>query len=162
MKRSKSLDALLNHFGQFELPINFTEDTINIYSAQNQPLSEALIALYLSKWDPEIDEYTEFIPCAMIAETEEYIALVYYKATLLKYEYILVTLDRSESLVSKKVIAGTVIENEVIKHSVARIDTDLIIHIMVGHQINNEFDPSHNKSYTMEISPAGEINLFEE
>jgi hypothetical protein len=163
MKRSKSLDALLNYFPVIELPLNFTEETISVYSKENKPLPDALIDLYISKWENEIDEYTEIIPCALITENEDFISLVYYKASLLRYDYFLISIDRSESLISKKSIAGTIVDGDIVKQSVARIDQDLIIHIMVGHLTNNnQIDPSQNLGFTMEIMPSGEIQFFDD
>ena len=163
MKRSKSLDAFLKYFPKLELPINFTEETVAIFSKENDPLPAALLDLYIAKWEPEIDEYTEVIPCAMVEENENFISLVYYKASLLRYDYFLISIDRSESLISKKSIAGTIVDGNVVKQSVARIDQDLIIHIMVGQISERQtINPSLNQGYSMEILPSGEIQFFDE
>ncbi|HPK09334.1 MAG TPA: hypothetical protein PK147_03540 [Saprospiraceae bacterium] len=161
MKKTKELNHFLKFFPEIELPANFTEETAQIFSAENEALPQSLIEFFVTKWEGELDEFTEIIPCAKIAESDEYAAIVYYKISLLKHEFILATIGTDAHLIDKKTIAAFMAEDQVLRQSVARIDEDLIIYIMAGHAVSEfQFDPSQNQSFSMEIMPSGNIEFY--
>ena len=122
----------LSFFPVVDLPITLSEDMVEIFSKNNKVLPSSAIAEFISKWEPEIDEYVEFIPCIQLPAEEEFIGLVYWKGGLMQYEYIIVTLTKKGELISRKSISSTIVEGDAIKKSVAHIDEDLIINIMAG------------------------------
>jgi len=70
----------------------------------------------------------------------------------------LITLDKSGNLINRKSIANTVIDDKIIKKSVASIEQDLIINIIAGQTYDGEeYDASFSKAFSMEILPTGEI-----
>ena len=152
---------VLQFFPEVELPVLFSEETIQVFSKENPPFPNAMVQTLLVEWEGELDEYTEYVPCAHIDSNEDYHAMVYWKGGLLAYEYILVTIDaRSEvaKLISRKVISSTVTEGEVIKKSVASIDSDFIIHVMAGaNPLGSDYNAAQSQAFTMEIQTTGDI-----
>jgi len=162
MAQPPKLDHFLDYFPEVELPVTMAEDTITTIDSMNEVLQKAMIEHYIIPWETgqDIDEYTEFVPCFKLPDTSEnYHAVVYWKGGLLKYEYLLVTFDKKEGkLISRKSIAGTIADGDVLKKSVAQIDEDLIIHIMagVGHA-DKDYNPDNSQAFNMEIMSTGEI-----
>ncbi|MEZ4894508.1 MAG: hypothetical protein R2778_16030 [Saprospiraceae bacterium] len=57
----------------------------HIFSKENDPLSDALISQFIHPLEtifPD-EEMTEYVPCFGIADTEKFIALVWWKAELM-------------------------------------------------------------------------------
>lgn len=150
---------LLNYFPEVELPVTLSEEYISTFSTSNKPLPIALIQEFIIRWEAEeSDEFTEYVPCLKIPDTEEYFALVYWKGGLLKYEFILVTLQKDGTLITRRPIASTMSDNNTVRKSVAKIDEDLIIHIVAGENMPETiYDPADSQSFSMEILPSGDV-----
>lgn len=154
-----TLTDLLRFFPEVELPITLSEDMAHSFSSTNKPLPQAILYEFMTVWEGELDEFTEYVPCLKISvDSDTYHALVYWKAALLSYEFILVTIDTKGNLIDRRPIASTLSDTNTIKQSVAHIDEDLIISIMAGVNIADEqYDPAHSQPFTMEIMTDGKI-----
>jgi len=166
---SNSLEQLLEIFPEITPPITISEDSAVNFSSKNKPISLELIQEYFTVWD-NFDEYTEIVPCFQLNVPNNYYGLVYWKGSLLSYEYILLILSKDGTLISKKVIAGTISNGQTIKKSVATIDENLSIYTMVGEQDVSDlsYNPTHSSAFKFEIEVDGtisssqeEINLWE-
>lgn len=165
MSKKTTLEGLLDFFPDVELPVTLSEDYTSTFSANNAPLPQAVIEEYILRWEEseEIDEFTEYVPCFQLPEAEHYKALVYWKGGLLKYEYILVTLDNTGLLLERKILASTLSDNFTVRKSVAQIDEDLIITIIAGETIEGTvYNPERSQSFTMEILHDGHIIFSDE
>jgi hypothetical protein len=152
------LERILHYFPETELPVLISEDYLSEYETNSDPFPQSFIDEIIMEWEKEIDEFTEFIPCVRLPKEEKYEAVIYWKGGLLKYDFILVTLDKKGELISKKSIASTLVHDNVIKKSVASIETDHIINIVAGQTLDgDEYDASLSKAFSMEILPSGEI-----
>jgi len=158
-KKTLSFDAFLNYFPEVELPITISEDLVHTADSFNKVLPASAVEDYILKWeDGEVDEYTEYIACFRLPETDEYHAIVYWKGGLMRYEYFLVTLNKQGELIAKKPVSTTISDGNTVKKSVAQIDEDLIIHIMAGENLADEkYDPNNSKAFNMEIMFTGDI-----
>ncbi len=157
-KRTPSIQDFLSYFEEVTPPLVITEDTISNIKDVTRPLPNEMIIEFIQRWDESIDELTEITPCFSLPPTSEYTAIVYWKASLLKYEYIMVTLDSSHTMIAKKTLCGTLIEGDIIKKSVAKIDEDLIIHIQAGAQYaDSDYSPDLSQSYSIEILESGDM-----
>ncbi|MBT8231914.1 MAG: hypothetical protein HKO66_13540 [Saprospiraceae bacterium] len=162
-KVSKSLEKLVSLFPEIAPPITISEESVIAFSSKNKPISLDLMDEYFSVWD-QIDEFTEMVPCFQLNISDGYYALVYWKGSLLTYEYILITLDKNNTLISKKVIAGTISNGQTIKKSVATIDEEYCIYTAVGEQdvsIRN-YIPTNSSAFKFEIEPDGTISSSQE
>jgi len=151
----------LAKFPPVAMPVTLGEDTHHTFSKENDPLSDAMIAQFIHPTE-EItadDEFTEYIPCFSIDNTEAFIALVWWKAELLNYEYVLATFNDKGELISRAVIAGTTIKDGTVTRSVAFINDEWEITIGEGTSPdgNQLFDPTTSRTRHMEILLNGEI-----
>jgi hypothetical protein len=158
-KKKFHIADLVEFFPGLEMPVTLSNDSAWKISENNRPIPAVLIEEYILGWeDEEPDEMTEFVPCFKIEGTTEFTALVYWKAGLLKYEYIIVTLDKRGQLISRKQIAGTSVDGDLIKSYVAHIDEDLTIHIVAGANKEGEhFSSAKSQEFHMDILPGGEV-----
>ena len=152
------LDKILHYFPEIELPTIVSDDYLSEYESNADPFPQVFIDEVLLDWEKEADEFTEFIPCFRLPKEEKFNSVVYWKGALLRYDFILVTLDKNGDLINKKSIASTIVNDNVIKKSVASIEPDLIINIIAGQTLDGEeYDASMSKAFAMEILPSGEI-----
>ncbi|MBL7781263.1 MAG: hypothetical protein JNM22_08590 [Saprospiraceae bacterium] len=149
-------------FPPVPMPVTLGEDTHHTFGVENEPLPDAMIEQFIlpaESSDAVLDEFTEYVPCFAIEDTEQFIALVWWKATLLHYEYYLATFTLKGELIDCKVIAQTnVVDNRVFR-SVAHINEEYEITIGEGtsSEGGSHFDPTTSKTRFMEIMANGEI-----
>ncbi len=161
---SRTLEQLLQCFPKLEPPLSLSGEAITSFSAKNPPIPAALIEKLFSKWE-EMDEFTEFVPCFQLESYGDHRIIVYWKGSLLSYEYILMTLTPKAGVIAKKVIAGTLSNNQTVKESVAVIDEDLNIFTVVGESGSEDvmkYDPKDSSSFKFEILPDGTISSSKE
>jgi hypothetical protein len=152
------LEKILHYFPETELPVLISEDHLSEFEINSDPFPQVFIDEVLLEWEKDADEFTEFIPCFRLPKEEKFNAIVYWKGALLRYDFVLVTLDKNGELINKKSIASTIVNDNVIKKSVASIEPDLIINIVAGQTLDGEeYDASMSKAFAMEILPTGEI-----
>lgn len=151
----------LAKFPPVMMPVTLGEDTHHTFSTENDPLSDALISQFIHPTESVAadDEFTEYVPCFSIDNTEQFIAVVWWKAELLNYEYVLATFNDKGELISRAVIAGTQIESGIVTRSVAVINEEWEITIGEGTSPdgNQIFDPSTSRTRNLEILVNGEI-----
>jgi hypothetical protein len=158
----KELKTLLSYFPDVELPVTLTDDSLTHINATNDLIPEALLLEVFVKYEETIgSEFVEIMPCFKIKMVDEKIhALVYWRGDLLRYEFIILTLNQDGSIIDKKVLCGTVIDGNIVKKSVANIDPDYGIHIIAGaynSAITNTYDGTASQSFSMELLPTGEL-----
>lgn len=152
------LERILHYFPETSLPVLVSEDHLSEYEAESDPFPQSFIDEILLEWEKEADEFTEFIPCFKLPKEDKFNAVVYWKGSLLRYDFMLVTLDKNGELINKKSIANTIVNELIIRKSVASIEPDLIINIIAGQTMDgDEYDASMSKAFAMEILPTGEI-----
>jgi hypothetical protein len=152
------LERILHYFPATELPVLISDDHLCDFEAGSDPFPQSFIDEILLEWEKEADEFTEFIPCFKLPSEEKFDAVVYWKGSLLRYDFMLITLNKAGDVINKKSIASTIVNDNIIKKSVATIEPDLIINIIAGQTEDGaEYDASRSKSYSMEILPSGEV-----
>jgi hypothetical protein len=148
-------------FPPVSMPATLGEDTHHVFGTENDPLSDELIAQFIHPTEEVIpdDEFTEYVPCFAIDNTEQFIALVWWKAELLNYEYVLATFDLKGKLIDREVIAFTRVGEGKVQRAVALINSALEINIALGTSSDSGdvLDPDTSKTLEMEILPSGEI-----
>lgn len=150
----------LERFPEIELPITLSEDLHLTFSEKNQPFNPLMIEQYiLAIESEEPDELTEFIPCFRIPETHDFYAVVYWKAGLMNYQYIMATFDKGGNLVDKRVLGGTYSDGNIITRSIATIDLDWMIYVVSGQtdSQDNAYDAGTSKAFDLELLPDGQI-----
>ena len=159
------LDNFLERFPLIEMPITIGEDSHHSFSKQNEPLQQKMIDQYLLPYEGgEQDEFTEFVPCLRIPKTHQFHAIIYWKASLMDYQYILMTLTEKGDLIDKRVIAGTFSDGNTLTNSVATIDEDWVIYIASGQSKASiqHYDASSSRAYKLELLPEGNIVNYQD
>ncbi|MEO1258352.1 MAG: hypothetical protein AAFZ15_06130 [Bacteroidota bacterium] len=154
-----SYQHFLDKFPSLKLPVTLKEEDAHTYSAENQPLPHKLIGEFILPYEEEVDEFTEYVPCFKLSGTKNFDAIVYWKAGLLNYQYVMLTLGKGGKAIDKKVIAGTFSDGQIITRSVARIDDDMSIFIMSGQasRTDEKYNASQSTTIELEILPDGKL-----
>jgi hypothetical protein len=165
-----------DYFPEIELPVTLSEEYSSVFTKYNRPLPEELINSYILEQklffgdeqtdgpDTNSDELVEYVPCFHLPDQKEFFAVVYWKADLLKYEYIIHTFDKKGKSIARQIIASTTSDGNKIRQIVATIDQDLEIYVIGGDASgDNTYDPEKSKAFSLEITPDGQfIHHFEE
>jgi hypothetical protein len=150
----------IEFFPLLELPFSLLPDISQIPSA-SLPLPGVMLDAYILPFEgDEVDEFTEYIPYGRIAGIKDFHALIYWKASVMQYEFILATYTLEGDLLNHAIIGGLRSDQEGILHSVAIVNDDLSITIAEGLSIDEEesLDISKTNTYQMAIKPDGFIS----
>ncbi|MFN7325201.1 MAG: hypothetical protein ACK5SQ_01325 [Chitinophagales bacterium] len=148
----------LNRFPTVELPLTLGEEAHHVFSTENQPLSAEMIEQFIASLDggPQ-DEFTEYVPCFSFVTEEQYVGLVWWKAELLNYQYVLAVFSAKGEPLDRQVISYTQVKGAAIRRAVATIDTDFSILIAEGLSDTELYDPESTRTRVLEILPNGRI-----
>ncbi len=154
-----TFNQFIQIFPEEKLPITITEDSASVYSLENIAMPQKAIDEFLLEIDPDVDEMTEFVPGFRIPGLKDIHAIVYWKAGLLNYQYILATFEKSGKLIDSHVIAGTVSDGLSIVRTVARIGEDMTIYMVSGmaEGSEEEYDASQSTARELELLPDGRL-----
>jgi hypothetical protein len=152
------LERILHYFPETELPVIVSDEHLSSFEASASPFPQAFVDEIVSVWEGEADDFTEFIPCFRLPGQEKFDAIVFWKGSLLRYDFVLATLDKNGNIIGKKAIASTIVQDALIRKSIASIEPDLTIHIIAGQTVDGtEYEASLSKAFSMEILPDGQI-----
>ena len=122
------------------------------------PLPGAMLDAFILPFEKdEIDPYTEYIPFGRVVGTKGYHALIYWKAGVMQYEFILATYTLEGEPLSHAIVGGIRYEDEGILHSVGVIHEDKSITIAEGMTTGDEDQKlsQDTQVYQMKILPTG-------
>jgi hypothetical protein len=156
------LSHFVEMFPEVPLPVTLNDEAIHTFSQNNEVLSAQMVEQFLEPLTGEsTDEFTEFVPCFRIPETFEMTALVFWKAGLMNYQYVLATYDnKSGALIDIRVLGGTFSDGRVITRSIATIDDDWIIYVVSGQTEGSEdetYDAKRSRAVEFELLADGKI-----
>lgn len=154
-----SLDDFIGFFPEVRLPVTLTDAMASVFSQTNPPAPQELIAQFILPYEEEAaDELTEFVPCFRIPETHDFHALVYWRASLMRYQFVLLCLDKTGRLIDRKVLSGTFSRENTLIQSVATIDEDWEILVVSGQAAEGTlYQASSSSSFRLELLPEGQI-----
>lgn len=165
MPATISFEYFLEQFPVAELPITIGEDTVRTISKETQPLNRQVIEQYLMRYEEAAmnEEFTEFIACFQLPVQEQFIGLVYWRADLLQYHYVLVTLDaKTGEQIDRQVISGTSYNGAELIQSSGYISEDLMVFVVSGQGQAEDYDYSAAGSTAnrFQITDSGKILEF--
>ncbi len=157
-----SFEHFLEMFPELELPVTLTEETSSDFSNNNDPFPAAMIDAFLIPLQEMVEDssVTEYIPCFKIPDTYEFHAVIYWKASLLTYQYAMATFTKRGELIDHRIIAGTYFDGKTLTQSVATVDKDWTIYVVSGQtdETNDlSYDASTSKAFNLELLPDGNI-----
>ncbi|MEY4927613.1 MAG: hypothetical protein RI894_2049 [Bacteroidota bacterium] len=170
-------NLFLKYFPEIELPVLLGEDEHHTFSAENEMLPLDLVGKFLLQGEYEFiplaqdaleaeevadeNEFIEYIPCFKLPDTEGFHAIVYWKADLLTYEYVLNTFDLQGKSIAAHVIGGMKAEGNQVKQQVTHIQEDGFIYIAEGiaeYEVGTtDFDALDGKTVRLELLNSGKI-----
>ncbi|NJO87399.1 MAG: hypothetical protein HC821_05380, partial [Lewinella sp.] len=145
MSKQVSLSFFLSQFPEVELPVTIGEDTARAISSETPPLNTLLVEEYLLPLEvAEVnEEFTEFVACFQLPQHDNYVGLVYWRADLLQYHYVLVTLNpKTGDLLDRRVVAGTSYEGGELIQSSAAITEERTVYVVSGQGLGYDYDYS--------------------
>lgn len=158
-----SFKELLHYFPKVDLPITLGEHTHHNFSENNEPLPLALVTHFFEPLHrEEMDEHTEFIPGFLLPDTFGFVAMVYWKASLMNYQHILLTTTEKGEYIDHRVIAGTAFDMDTVVQSVATITPDWEIVIVSGISGDGQMDTQQTTARQLELLPEGVIQELED
>jgi len=157
-KNDITVEEMLSFFPELELPITLTEESAVDFSNHNKALPFEALVKFILPYENEHDDLTEYVPCFRLMKTFDIHVLVYWKASLMNYEYKMLTMTKDGTFIDGKVIAGMLSNNETIIRTVSTIDEDWIIHSVVGEENTKSNTLNTNsRAFTLELLATGEI-----
>jgi len=102
-----TFENFMHFFPMVELPYTITSDTQRLISQKCDPLSATWMFNFVLDKDAIIDEFTEYMPCFSIPDTNDFFAIVFWEAGIEGSTYYLTTFSKNGILIDKKKIAGT-------------------------------------------------------
>lgn len=161
MRKQPTVDfaEFIEFFPELDLPLSLLPDVSQI-PVDPLPLPGILQDAFIRPFEAEeLDEFTEFVPFGRIAGTKDFHAVVYWKASLLRYEYILATYSKTGEPLSHAIVGGIRYEEEGTIHSVAVVHEDYRINIAEGLSDVGllSMDPAQTQTYQMALLPSGMI-----
>ncbi|MEL6277169.1 MAG: hypothetical protein AAFU03_18865 [Bacteroidota bacterium] len=162
MPKKVSFEHFLDRFPVTELPLTIGEETVRAISKELPPLNPRIIEEYILPLEEGKvnDEFTEFVACFQLPPQENFIGLVYWRADLLQYHYVLVTLDsKTGELIDRNIIAGTSYDGGELTQSSAAITDELTVYVVSGQGHGEDYDYSAAGSTAsrFQISEQGKI-----
>jgi hypothetical protein len=157
---SLTFAQFLSRFPEIELPIVLNEETHHAFSEKNEPLTTPMIQQFiLPIAQEEPDDLTEFIACFKLPKTDDFHAVVFWKAALLQYTYTLATFNKKGAYIDHRTIAGTFVDQQTITISVATINEEKEIYIASGQSGSSDagYDAGSSTTYELELLPDGQI-----
>jgi hypothetical protein len=161
-QRTTFLD-FLSLFPEIEFPVTLTSDSHHIFSKNNDPLPEYIVQKFLEDISgEESSEYKEYIACFRLPDHFDFYGIVFWKADLMKYEYVLTTFDKKGRLIGKQVIAGTKSNGKTILERIATLQEDGSIVVAEGENEADElyYQAGKSRTYHFELLQTGDILLL--
>jgi hypothetical protein len=148
----------LGRFPEIELPVTLRDDSNHDFEA-NPPLQDEMIDQYIMRYEAvEMDDFTEYMACFQLPKSEKFQALVYWKAALMNYDFVIATYGKDGNMIDKKAIAGIKVIGQDISRSIATINDDLSINIAEGMEVNGgDFNADTTKARRFQIAENGLI-----
>lgn len=158
-----NFEQFLAKFPEIELPITFTEDTHLDFSKENDPITAQETADFIEKYEATApDDMTEYVACMRLVKRDPkqpFVAIVYWRAGLLNYDYVLATYNpQTGKMLDKKAIAGTRVENGNVTLKVATITERYAVLSSEGAAVQGtEFIADSAKMSRLEVLENGII-----
>jgi hypothetical protein len=148
-------------FPEVQLPVLINDELARLASLNNTPLSDALVQEFILPGETEdFTEFTEYVPCFRVPDTKLFHAVVYWRAELLNYQFVLITFTEKGEEIDRYALCGTVSDGDLLIQSVATIQEDWTILVVSGQtdaRDTNSFDPTQSTSIELELLPDGTI-----
>lgn len=162
--RSEDFRLFLGYFPEVTLPVTLTFESRRAFGEDMPPLPELLAAPFFYRWEEEVpDLLTEFLPGFQV-RMGKFLALVYWKAALLHYAYVMVIVDGQGELIDRMLLAETIAGQDEIRQGAALIREDgMILMAESAQDIHDPLgDPRQTITERWRVNPEGRFVEAEE
>ena len=160
MELTEQLDfsAFLERFPIIELPVQIDSESFHDVNSVNEPLPNILVSAYLQRTG-EDEDLAEYVPVFRLPGGETFVALVYWRAGLLKYAYLVATYTLNGGLIDQTTLASTIYSEEKIIKSIAKFDEEGFVTVIEGveNAKTHELSAAESKQLFFEILDNGTI-----
>lgn len=142
-----TLADLCVYFPEVDLPITITEESYRHFPEDRSlGVHDLLVSFLQQALHEEHDEYTEIIPgfSFRVPSHSGYVALVWWKANLLTYSYILATFNMQAQLVASLPLAIVQVQGDAILRQAAHINEVGQIYTVEGLAKGETFQAESN------------------
>ncbi len=165
MRKKNDFERFIELFPEVELPVTISDNSHLVFSKKNKPFHPLIIQEFIEPIEPEVsDNTTEFIPGFRIAGLKDHHAVVYWRADVMKYQYVLVTFNQFGEMLDKRTIAGTFSDGFQLVQSVATISEKKIIYIASGQSAIDEakYEAASSAVHRMQLNDDGHIEVLDQ
>jgi len=150
--------VFLNKFTIVEPTIQLDNDTYNEINAIHEPLPNILVSSFVERLGAN-EDLAEYVPVFRLPDLNNFICLVFWRAGLLQYDYILATYTQEGGRIDQKVIASTIYSEEKTIKSIAKFDEEGMITVVEGVEDSRTGDliAANSKQFYFEILENGSI-----
>jgi DNA-binding Lrp family transcriptional regulator len=133
MNSNNTLDfeSYLKRFTKVELPVQLDENSYQTINQLNEPLPDIIVSLFVDRIGKE-EDLAEYVPVFRLPDQNSFVLLVYWRAGILQYDYILVTYTQDGHRIDQKVISSIIFTSDLIHKSVAQFDAEGLITVVEG------------------------------
>ena len=152
-------DNFLERFPEAELPATLRDDS-NFDFEKNDTLQPQMLEDYILPYEAtEMDDFTEYLSCFRLPPQEKWVAVVYWKAGLMNYDFVIATYQLATgTMIDKKAIAGVKVEGQDVKRIIATINSDFSIVVAEGLETTGaDYVADSTKTHRYEILESGII-----
>jgi hypothetical protein len=152
----------INFFPEVDLPYTITSDTQRMLSINNDPMSATWMFNFVLGENDTIDDCTEFMPCFSLANTQQFIAIVFWQAGIEGSAYYLTTFSKTGVLIDQAKIAGTKYGSDGLYQMVCTISPNWLFSTVEGKldekgQAASVSESEKHQYKSLQLSGDGEI-----
>lgn len=154
--------TFLKFFPKMDYPIDLNEDAHHTFSVENKPLPSAFIEAFIQPYEKdEADEFTEYVPCFQLPNNDIYHGIVYWRAKLMDYHYMLNTYEKDGTFIQAIHIAGLRTDGEQVAKLFCTIKDKNHIHLVAGSSSVDQthYDASTSKAFIIQLEDDGTADI---
>ena len=145
-----------------ELPVSLNEEDHHTFSVENKPLPENLIQQFIRPYEKEdMDEFTEYVPCFRLPKTKEYVGIVFWRAKLMDYHYMLHTYKKNGEFIQAIHIAGIRSDGDTMARLFCTIKDLNTIQLVAGSADigQKDYEAQESKAFLIELDDNGMADI---
>lgn len=133
MNQDEHIDfaVFLERFTLIEPPVQLDDTSYQDINALSEPFPGILVSTFIKRTGSE-EDLAEYVPVFRLPDLPGIISLVFWRAGILQYDYILGTYTPEGDLIDQKVISSTIYSDDKTIKSIAKFDEEGLITVVEG------------------------------
>jgi triacylglycerol esterase/lipase EstA (alpha/beta hydrolase family) len=161
-KTRTTFKDFIKAFPAIELPVVLDGNIHHTFSQENKPLRTDFIEEFILPYDKmEVDEFTEYVPCFRLPDQLHFHGVVYWRAALMDYNYVLITFDKKGECIQTYHIGGTKTDGMQLVQLLCTIHPNLKIDLAAGSNAlsEEEYEPKETKVFHIQLLEDGTADI---